>query len=294
MNHTSDELGTGTARIERPGAAGFVVLSGTFDDDAAGALHTALADVVQSAGRGGKVVVDTRDMGLAGAKALSVLLRARQAALAAGCMFSLIDTDQEIHGLMKVSAAQQRVVDAEINSTRLALLADVRDRLRGDPSALVHDEFLGVADRRTVLDAIIVAAVVVGDADACDLQLYHSKTGVLTIERQRGFSPAFLDFFAAVDAGVPSACGAVLATGESVLVDDIAASPLFADLATFEALMLAGTRAVWSYPLRDARDELLGVLSFHYRTTRPRDGRPELVARTAAQALSVVSPDGRG
>ena len=282
------------ARIERPGPPGFVVLSGTFDDTAAEALHTALTSVVESAGRGGKVLVDTRDMALAGARVVGVLLRARQAALAAGCMFSLIDTGQEIHRVLKTSAAQQRVVDAEINSTRLALLADVRGRLRDDPLALAQDEFLAVADRRTVLDAILVAAVVVGDADACDLQLYHSQTGVLTIERQRGFAPDFLDFFAAVDADAPSACGAVLATGDPVLVDDVAASPVFADLAVFEAMVRAGSRAVWSFPLHDVSGELLGVLSFHHHRTHPRQGRPDLVVRSAAQALGVVTPDGQG
>ncbi|GAB2576302.1 hypothetical protein Aab01nite_13240 [Paractinoplanes abujensis] len=66
---------------------------------------------------------------------------------------------------------QQQAVDGEVRATRRTLLADLRERLRADPRALVDDRFLALADADTVHTAILMAATIVGSADACELRL---------------------------------------------------------------------------------------------------------------------------
>jgi hypothetical protein len=186
---------------------------------------------------------------------------------------------------------QQLLVDAEVRATRQRILTDFRQRLRDDPYALADTQFLATADRPVILRAIIIAATIVGGADASDLQIYDPPTGSLRIVEQRGFNAAFLDYFASVDATVPSACGIALATGEPVLIDDITRSPIFVGQPTLGVVLAAGTRAVRSYPLHAGDGRTLGVLSLHYREPRPRRGRPDAVAWGAACALASLPTD---
>jgi GAF domain-containing protein len=179
----------------------------------------------------------------------------------------------------------QQAIDGEIRGTRRRLLTRLRERLRHDHEALSSEEFLAVADFPAVLDAILLTATIVGAADACDLQLPDPATGMLVIVRHRGFSANFLAYFAVVGPREATACATAATTGEPVIVDDIAESPIFAGQPTLEMMLAAGSRAVHSHPLHDEDGRLLGVLSFHYRITHPRRGHPELVAWQAARAL---------
>lgn len=185
---------------------------------------------------------------------------------------------------------QQQAIDGEVRTSRRLLLSGLRKRLRTDPRALSGEEFLGVADRATVLDGILLAATIVGAADACDLQLYDPDTATLRIARQRGFTREFLAYFASVDLAQPTAYAIAAATGEPVIVDDVTRSPVFAGRPTLDVMLAAGSRAVHSHPLHDeAAGSLLGVLSFHYRARTPHHGDRELVAWSAARALSAAA-----
>jgi anti-anti-sigma factor len=181
---------------------------------------------------------------------------------------------------------RQRADDARARSVRRALLARFRGRLGRDPLALADDRFLGAADRFVVLRAIVDAAMVVGGADRCALQLYDQESRSLRIAQQHGFGAQFLDYFATVDAGTPTSGAAVIATGRPMLVDDITQSPIFAGRPSLPVMLAAGTRAVRWYPLRDHDGRLLGVLSFHYSSPGPHQGNPEFVAYSAAMALA--------
>jgi anti-anti-sigma factor len=189
-----------------------------------------------------------------------------------------------------VAMLQQRAIDREVHATRQLLLARVRGRLRVDPQAAFGEDFLAVADTPVVLDAILLAASVVGAADACDLQIYAPDTGALHLTGQVGFTPEFLTYFATVGPGQPTACAAAATTGEPVIIDDITHSPIFVGHPTLDVMLAAGSLAVQSHPLHDDDGQLLGVLSFHYRTTSPRRGNPELVAWSAARALTRMPP----
>jgi anti-anti-sigma factor len=180
---------------------------------------------------------------------------------------------------------RQRADDARVRSRRRALLTRFRDRLGEDPLALADDRFLAAADRFVILRAIMVAAVVVGGADRCDLQVYDPGTRSLTIAQQHGLTAQFLDYLTA-DAGAPTLAGTALSTGQPVLVDDITRSPIFAGQPSLPVMLAAGIRAVRSYPLQNDDGRLQGVLSFHYHSPRPRHGNPQLVAYSAALALA--------
>jgi anti-anti-sigma factor len=181
---------------------------------------------------------------------------------------------------------RQRADDARVRSMRRALLTRFRGRLDVDPLALADDRFLAAADRFVILRAIIVAALVVGGADRCHLQVYDPETRSLTIAQQHGLTAPLLDHFGTVHTEAPTSAGTAVETGQAVLIDDITRSPILAGQPSLAVMLDAGIRAVRSYPLRGDDGRLLGVLSLHYRSPRPRHGHPELVAYSAALALA--------
>ncbi|WP_290060811.1 GAF domain-containing protein [Amycolatopsis solani] len=184
-----------------------------------------------------------------------------------------------------VRHAQQSVIDAEVRTSRRAIFGRFRERLRTDPATLAADDFLALADPSTVRSAIVFAAQHLAHAAACDLQGYDAATATLRITEHRGFAAAFLEYFAAVDTGVPSACGVALATREPAFVDDVRTSPVFAGHHTRTVLLRAGSRAVQSYPLLAEDGAVLGMLSLHFRTPGRHDRHPVL-ARAAAHAIA--------
>lgn len=194
--------------------------------------------------------------------------------------------DEAVHQRLHVIAQnEQRLLDAEVRDTRRALVSAVRRRGGTDAVAFCDDDFLAVADRPALYQAILDAAVTAGRADNADLQLYDRHRGVLRLVAHHGFPQRFLTFFATVDAATPSACAVALATRQPVVIDDIARHEIFAGRTTLEPVLDAGSRAVSSHPLI-AGDRLLGVLSFHHRRTAPSPGHASLVASCATQALT--------
>jgi anti-anti-sigma regulatory factor len=181
---------------------------------------------------------------------------------------------------------QQQVIDGEVRAARRLLISDLRQRLRGDPRALAGSDFLDVADLPAVHSAISTAATVVGAADANDLRLYDAGTATLRVVGRRGSIARVPSDFAAAGPGRPTTFGTAASLGEPVIIEDIVHSPVDGGQAFLDVLRAAGCRAVHSHPLHDGAGQLLGVLSFYYRTTKPRRGNPELVAWCAARALT--------
>jgi len=155
--------------------------------------------------------------------------------------------------------------------------------------AFLDEDFLAVADRAAMHLAIVEAAITVGGALRADLQLYDMRAGVLRMAGQHGFPGEFLSYFTTVDRTQRTACSEVLTHGEPVLIDDISRSPIFRDQPTLDVMLEAGSRAVYSYPLRTAGGGLIGVLSFHHRQPITPNGRTDLVAHCAAHALTARS-----
>jgi hypothetical protein len=154
---------------------------------------------------------------------------------------------------------------------------------------ILDEDFLAVADRPTIYQAIVGVAVAAGRAASVDLQLYDRKARVLRLVAQHGFSSRFLAFFAAVGVAQPTACAAAFASCRPVLVDDVTRSAIFVGEPTMEPMLDAGSRAVHSYPLLASPDAVVGVLSFHYRERAPQPGAVEPVVYSAAQLISQLS-----
>jgi PAS domain S-box-containing protein len=115
------------------------------------------------------------------------------------------------------------------------------------------------------LDEIIATAIVVMHADKGNLQLLNRQSGTLRIAAQRGFSQPFLQFFAEVNAGEPAVCGAALASGGRLIVEDVTQSVLFAGEPSLNILLGEDVRAVQSTPLIASSGEVFGIISTHYR-----------------------------
>jgi GAF domain-containing protein len=184
---------------------------------------------------------------------------------------------------------QQHEIDAEVRATRLALVQAIRRRGGLRSVAFLDEDFVAVADQAAMHLAIVDAAITVGGALRADLQLYDQRAGVLRMASQRGFLSRFLSYFAAVDVTQRTACSEVLIHREPVLIDDISRCAIFRDQPTLEVMVDAGSHAVYSYPLHSVGGGLLGVLSFHHRRPIAQDGRAQLVAFCAAQALDARS-----
>jgi two-component system cell cycle sensor histidine kinase/response regulator CckA len=138
-----------------------------------------------------------------------------------------------------------------------------------------------------LLEEILDAGIEITGADMGNIQLLDSD-GALRIEAHRGFDGRFLKFFQDVHDG-QAACGSALLTGERVVVEDVATSPVFAGTPALAAMLDAGARAVQSTPLVSRSGKLMGMFSTHYRIPRcptERDLRLlDLLARQAADLI---------
>ncbi|WP_433061137.1 GAF domain-containing protein [Dactylosporangium sp. CS-033363] len=181
---------------------------------------------------------------------------------------------------------QQGMIDAEVRATRRILLDAVRRRAGAEALMLIDRDFLAVADRPTIVAAMLDVARTVGRADFCDLQIYDPTTAALRMEAHRGFSDEFLEYFATVGEGQPTACAVAVRTRQTVVVDDVTRNPIFAGQPTLAPICAAGSRAIRSYPLLTPDGRIHGVLSLHYRRPAPAAGAADLVAASAAHALT--------
>jgi len=79
-------------------------------------------------------------------------------------------------------------------------------------------------DLDSALQTILDAAITATHADFGNIQLLNAETSVLEIVARRGFGPEFLEFFSAVHEN-EAACGTAKATGQRVVVEEVAKDP---------------------------------------------------------------------
>ena len=120
-----------------------------------------------------------------------------------------------------------------------------------------------------MLDQVLESALTLLHAERGNVQLADPATGALRIAAQRGFSPEFMDYFAAVTDD-RSACGRAAQRHAQVVIADVTTDPGFAPHR--EIALASGFRAVQSTPLLNRAGHLVGMLSTHYPrpTTPPR------------------------
>ncbi|MFN8654670.1 MAG: ATP-binding protein, partial [Gemmatimonadales bacterium] len=139
------------------------------------------------------------------------------------------------------------------------------------------------------LEQILDAAMRLTGADKGNIQRFDDRTGMIRLVAQRGFDPAFCEFFAEVAGSDPSACGAAMRNGLRTVVDDVRTSPVFAGSAAREVVLAAGVRAVQSTPLISSTGDVIGMISTHWAEPGRPDERQlrwiDLLARQAADYL---------
>jgi CRP-like cAMP-binding protein len=136
---------------------------------------------------------------------------------------------------------------------------------------------------------VLDATMKVQGADFGNIQVYDGKTGTLAIAVHRGFSQAFLDYFATVDARDTSACGQALKGKVRIIIEDVVTDPTYEPHRAIAAI--AGYRAVQSTPLIAPRTGTpVGMLSTHFRGHhRPSDRDLSLTDHYAQQAADVIA-----
>lgn len=196
-------------------------------------------------------------------------------------------------------------IDAGARPLVAAAIRDVTDRKRveAELSAQLEDmrslhemsgRLVEAADLPRMLEEILEATIAVQHADFGNIQLRDPATAVLKIVAHRGFSPAFLEHFAAVDDNDESACGRVLRAGERVIIENIEEDPEYLPHRAIAAQ--EGYCAVQSTPIRGRDGKVTGVLSTHFRTPhRPLDRElqlTDLYMRLVAEVIARAQEEG--
>lgn len=144
------------------------------------------------------------------------------------------------------------------------------------------------AEGRTRLTKVLHSAITTTRADIGNIQILDSSANSLRILVQLGFDSRFLGFFNHVHAG-QAACGAALASGSQIVVEDVTTSPIFAGTDSLDAMLDARARAVQSTPLIGTSGRLLGMLSTHYhRTVRPSEDDLQILKLYGERAALVI------
>jgi anti-anti-sigma regulatory factor len=135
----------------------------------------------------------------------------------------------------------------------------------------------------TFFNALIEVACASMATAMGSVQLVDPDQGGLRLERQRGFTDEFIDYFNHVD-GDDTACGLALRLGVRVVVADVATDPIYAGRESGEALRDMGVRAVQATPI--VANQVLGMIStYHEEAGRvPSPAETAELDRIAAEA----------
>ncbi|MFF0745430.1 GAF domain-containing protein [Streptomyces sp. NPDC004111] len=239
-------LTSGTLWVGRTGVAGVdaqvtIRVAGELDVASVPVLARELHRAVDRPA--GRTVLDLSRVTFCGTEGVGLLIDARVRAMAAG-------------GDLTVARAHSAVLRplqlcGETGGLRIA------EEVTSAPLS-AHERRL----RLSSVSAALSAAFGITGAPMGNAQLYEPDDGVLRIVSQRGFHHPFLSFFESV-ADRESACGAAAQDRSPVLVDEVAASPLFLGNPALEVLEEAGVGSVVSVPITAPDGTLIGVVSVH-------------------------------
>lgn len=167
----------------------------------------------------------------------------------------------------------------------------VKDELEADLKNMIrlHElstRLLASTELQPLLEEILEATIELLNADFGTVQLFNEESKALEIVAQRGFRQDFLDHFSNVNEE-SAACGRAMRQGGRVIIEDAESDPSFAPHRHIAAS--AGFRAVQSTPLFSRSDEVLGMISSHFRQPhRPSEHELrfiDLYARLAAEFI---------
>jgi PAS domain S-box-containing protein len=152
----------------------------------------------------------------------------------------------------------------------------------------VSSLFLDARGSNEVLEAILEAAIAITQADFGKIQVVDQETEELVIAVQKGLPDWWIEYWKQVrkERGT---CGAALARGERVIVEDVMTSPLFQNEEALGVQLRAGIRAVQSTPLLSRSGVQLGIISTHFRQPgRPSERALRFLDVLARQAADIV------
>ena len=179
--------------------------------------------------------------------------------------------------------SERKQTERAIQALNSQLIADLATMTRMQRLSTM---MMQVEDFSRVLDEILAAGIEFTGADMGNIQLMEE--GRLKIAAHRGFETPFLDYFWTVEAGENS-CGIALRSGERVVIEDVASSPVFAGKPALAAMLGAGILAVQSTPLVTRGGQIVGMLSTHYRShRRPADRDLRLLDILARQTADLI------
>lgn len=154
--------------------------------------------------------------------------------------------------------------DREHSEIQLTL---VKDELEAHVKNMIrlHElstRLLASTELQPLLEEILEATIELLNADFGNVQLFNQQSKALEIVAQRGFKQDFLDHFSNVNEEI-AASGRAMRRGGRAIIEDVKSDPGFAPHRHIAAS--AGFRAVQSTPLFSRSDEVLGMISSHFR-----------------------------
>ena len=190
----------------------------------------------------------------------------------------------ELHARLAANLIERDRVEAALRESERRLADELKTMTALHALA---DRLLAIQDLRVGLGEILDAAIGLFRADRGTIQTLETRGDVLRYVASRGFDEAALRDIPPIDRDFHSTCAATIRTGERVVVADLQSDPEWAAHAPTAASL--GYRAAVSVPMKTRRDELLGVLTVHFREPGAPTDRElrwlELHARLAANLI---------
>jgi two-component system, chemotaxis family, CheB/CheR fusion protein len=184
------------------------------------------------------------------------------------------------------AAAGVAITFADITEQKRAELA-LADEL--DTMSRLHElsDRLLSAELSEALYEVLDTAIALHGAATGTLQMHDTEADVLRYVACRGFDPELLASIPPIDRDFHSTCAMAIRTSQRVVATDFSSEPQFADHASTACSL--GYRAAISTPLKTRQEEILGVLTVHFRDvhvpTRRELSWADLYARPAAHLL---------
>lgn len=135
------------------------------------------------------------------------------------------------------------------------------------------------------INALLDTALACVDTTMGCVQLVDQDQGGLRLERQRGLTEDFVDYFNHVD-GEDTVCGLALQRGTRVVVPDVTTDPICAGTEAGEVLRAAGACAFQCTPIVTPAAQAVGMVSTHHHENGrvPTPAEAAELDRIAAEA----------
>jgi signal transduction histidine kinase len=151
--------------------------------------------------------------------------------------------------------------------------------------------FLSEQPPGAILHELLDTAIAISHADFGNIQILDPTSAKLAVVAHRNLPDAWLDNWEGAMKG-HDACGAALAAGERVVVEDVTQSPIFVGTEALDVQLEAGIRAVQSTPLISRSGAPIGVISTHWKAPHRMSEQTlrllDLLARRAADLIERV------